>query len=225
MRSPAAVACALLAPAAAGDWAGVRRWAARGRRPRRRARPARRLAAPAAAPIDQGPARACGGVRARADAAAPVSRRPGCAHAAGVTVRLVTRALRAITTTSPTSSSRSPSPRPTAMNIERVAQHPGGARTLEEAHRAQARVRLRQARARARRARASAAAAAAASRSTLLPLAALRWSGSLCPSPRGALRAAPGGAGWRRRPGRDPRDGLPPAHRRALRRGREHRHG
>ena len=28
-------------------------------------------AAPAAAPIDQGPARACGGVRARADAAAP----------------------------------------------------------------------------------------------------------------------------------------------------------
>ena len=55
----------------------------------------------------------------------------------------------------------------------------------------EARVRLRQARARARRACASAAAAAAgaASRSTVLPLAALSWSGSLGPSPRRASRS------------------------------------
>jgi hypothetical protein len=53
---------------------------------------------------------------------------------------------------------------------------------------------------------ASSAAAGAASRSTLLPLAALRWSGSLCPSPRRASRSTVAAEG-RRRPGRDPRDG------------------
>jgi hypothetical protein len=66
----------------------------------------------------------------------PPSRRPSCARAAGDTARLVARALCAITTTSRTRSSRCSSPRPTAMNIERVAQRPRRARTLEEAQRA-----------------------------------------------------------------------------------------
>ena len=145
---------------------------------------------PAAAPIDQGPARACGGVRARADAAAPS---PGG------------RAAPARPASSPPRDARAARHRYDVSNeffalfLALADRHEHRACRSIPARRedagggppGEARVRLRQARARARRACASAAAAAAgaASRSTVVPLAALSWSGSLGPSPRRASRS------------------------------------
>jgi len=171
-------------PRPAGDRAGVRRRAAR---PRRRARPARRPAAPAAAPIDHGPARARGAARVRADAAAPLPaaelRPRGQRHSPARDARAVRHHHDVPNEFFALFLS------PAARHQHRVCRSTPARREDAGGGPARAtRARPRRARTRARRARASSATAGAASRSTPLPLAAARWSGSLCPSPKRASR-------------------------------------
>ena len=163
-----------------------------------------------------------GAVRAAGpDPAAAASRPPSCARAAAATARSATPAPSATTTTSPTSSSSSSSARrwSTAARSSRAGRRRWRRRRRRssrwspqagaEGGRPGARRRLRLG-----RLPALGGDQARRQRRRHHPL----------PAP-GRESAAAGRGGRRRRPGRDPRHGLPRPRRRALRRDRQHRHG
>ena len=196
----------------------------RGRRHRRGDRAARQLAAALARRRRQAGAAARRGARRRADASRRRARRPSCAPAAAATARSATPAPSATTTTSPTSSSSSSSAPTMVYSCAIFARR--RAKTLEEAQEEKLETVARKLDAEGGRPRAR-------RRLRLGRLPALggdqarRQRRRHHPLPAaGREGAAAGRGGRRRRPGRDPRHGLPrPPGRRALRRDRQHRHG